>query len=199
MSYAMVVYSIPLGRMRSLLGSKDHEILDEVIEEHGDFFADLDEQFEDYFADEEPLTMEEAVAHLLDGGPYRAGAESLYLFAFEALCATIGRELDNLAFQPPIRWAWITEVDQRLESIGFPLRVATLATGGLPFDFPHTNDLPSVGHWTQEKFALARKCLTKDRLDADDSETGRRPLVTISGWLNVLAERKGDVLIGIYS
>src|SRR4051812_43287984 len=99
MSYAMVVYSISLARMRSLLGSKDHGILDEVIEVNARVFAELDEQFGDDFEDEEPLTMEQAVVHLLDGGPYRDGGGSLYLFAFEALCATVGEELDNGAFQ----------------------------------------------------------------------------------------------------
>src|SRR5262249_50328956 len=154
-------------------------VLAKVVEVNGDFLDDLDENFADQFDEDEPLTAEEAVGHLIDGGPYRKGAGDLYLFAFEALCATVGEALDNLAFQPPIRWGYVTEVDQRLESIGFPLRVADLAADGIPFDFPYSNDLPNVGHWTQENLATARKCLTKDRLDSDEDEYGRSPLVTI--------------------
>src|SRR5436309_558567 len=120
MSSAMEVYLIPLARMRSLLGSGRRDVLAQVIEENGDFLADLDQEFEDQFEDEEPLTMEGAVTHLLDGGPYRDGAEALYLFAFEALCAAVGETLDNGAFQVPIRWEYVEAVDQRLELIEFP-------------------------------------------------------------------------------
>jgi hypothetical protein len=191
MSSQMVVYSIPLAQMRALLGSGRRDVLARI-----DYFPDLAEIFEEHFAfeDEEPMTPQEAVGHLLDGGPYRDGAEALYLFCFEALCRVLGQ--GRYGFQG-IRWGYVEAVDGYLESIGFPLRVADLAAGGLPFDFPYSDSGPSIGHWPREKVAAARKCLTKDKRDSGVADLDAA-LVTVDGWLDVLAKRRGDILVGIY-
>src|SRR5262245_30491613 len=128
MSCTMAVFSVPLARMRALLGSGRREVFAEAVELLKDFEVSTLEE-----PSEGQLTAEEVVALLLGGGPYRSGAESLYAYGFMALCWVVGEQLAGFTC---IRWRYVAAVDQHLGSVGFPLRVADLAAGGAPFEFP---------------------------------------------------------------
>jgi hypothetical protein len=199
MSYAMVVYSIPLREMGELLGSGRRDVLAEIQEEDAYFLEQTDEIFEDRFEeDEEPLTAVQAIEHLLDGGPYRTGFDALYLYAFEALCRAIGSAPDNRAFQPPIRWGYIEWVDRYLKSMGFPYTTCQLATGGLPFKIPYSDCLPSIGHWPRQHYREALTQLQQRRLDGEDVAIAEA-LASIIGWLDEALKHEDDILVGVYS
>jgi hypothetical protein len=199
MSYALVVYSVSRGEIQRLLGSHDVSLLDEIHREDGDFLAEIDEHFEDSWdEDVSPLTMREAIEHFLAAGSYRDDADELYILAFETLCRARGRELDNRAFQPPIRWGWIEQVDRFLARIAFPLRVAELAAGGVPFDFPHRGAIPSIGHWPHEPLQQALDLLVSYRLDGVPTDLAEA-LASIVGWLNEALKDKDNIIVGVYS
>jgi hypothetical protein len=199
MSYAMVVYSIPLAQMGELLGSGDRDVLAEIQDEDDYFLEQTDHIFEDRFDEgEEPLTAVEAIEHLLDGGPYRDGFDSLYLYAFEALCRAIGSAPSNRAFQPPIRWGYIERVDRYLKSIRFPYRTSDLAGNGLRFKIPYADCIPSIGHWPRKHYQKAMTQLLKHRLDGEDVDIAEA-LASIIGWLDEALKQEDDILVGIYS
>jgi hypothetical protein len=197
MSYALVVYSVPLGELREFIGSGDEYLLEVIEEEAGEFLDEINEIFADE-EEEERLTSREALRHILRGGPYREGCDALYLYAVEAICRTIGSYLDNRAFQPPIRWGWVTYVDRFLESLHFPLRVADLACGGVPFSVPCSDVLPSIGCWPREHFAEALAFLENYKPNGLNTDLAEA-LASIIGWLDEALKHEDDFLIGIYS
>jgi hypothetical protein len=198
MSYALVVYRIPHQEIQSLLGSGNLDFLDEMERQDEGYCAGIDSIFDEDTWEGERPTCRQALTQMLQGGPYRDDADNLYIFAFEGICRVRGHFLDNRAFQPPIRWGWIETVDRFLQSIGFPLRVAQLAAGGAPFDFPHREAIPSIGHWPHEPLAAALDVLVNYRLDGVPSEVAEA-LATIIGWLDEALKHDDDILVGIYS
>jgi hypothetical protein len=199
MSYALVVYTISRKEFAELIGSGDLSVLDEIEESDAAFLDETDEIYQDDWEEDIPsLTARQAVEHLLNGGPYREYTDGFYIYAFEALCRVRGSWVDNRAFQPPIGWGWIMHVDHFLASIAFPLRVAQLAGGTLPFDFPHNAAPPSIGHWPHEPLASALDLLLNYRLDGLDTALAEA-LASIIGWLDEALKQEDDIIIGIYS
>jgi hypothetical protein len=190
MSYALVVYSVPLGELQHIVGSGDDDIVAEIAEEEASAFEEVDQIFED---DEDRIPCLEAIRHIVHGGPYTAGS-SLYTFALETICGHIGSFVDNRAFQPPIRWGWITYVDEFLTSLQFPLRVAHLCYSEPPLGVPVDN----MGFWPRDHFEQALEFLENYKPDGLRINLAEA-LATIIGWLHEALEHEDDVLIGIYS
>jgi hypothetical protein len=190
MSYALVVYSVPLGELQRIVGSSDDDMVAEIAEEEASTIEEFDHIFED---DEDRVPCLEAIRHIVHGGPYTGGS-SLYTFALEAICGHIGSFVNNRAFQPPIRWGWITRVDEFLASLKFPLRVADLCCVSPPLGVPVDN----MGFWPRDHFEKALHFLENyqpNGLDTDLAEA----LASIIGWLAEALHHEDDVLIGIYS
>jgi hypothetical protein len=157
MCYSLVVYSVPLAQLRAAFGSKDDALRRAVEEREGEFLDEIDEIYEHNWDDEdggEPLTARRALAQVVNGEELATYPEGLYVFVVEALCRYLGEGVDDRAFQPPIHWDYVEQVDDFLRGAGFPLEVAELAAGGGPVPVPFVA-LPSLGWWPPEAFPAA--------------------------------------------
>ena len=197
MSYALVVYSVPLDELRSVFNSHDNELLEAIESEDAGFLAETDEIFQDH-RDDGPFTCLGAIAQIINGEKFRTSWDGLYVYAFEAICRALGGELDNRAFQPPIRWEWIETVDESLVKIGFPLRVSQLAVGGCPIDIPHNAGIPAVGWWSPQDMRAVHPTLDGVLLDGVDADIAEA-VTNIRSWLDEARQSDQVCLVGIYS
>jgi hypothetical protein len=201
MSSALDVCTVSRRRIAQLLGSGNLAVLDESEPRCGRYFDDVDRHFADNWDEEEaerPLPCREAGVHLLNGGPYCDDSTTQYILVFETLCCEYGQRLASGAFEAPIWWEWIETVDRYLAEIDFPLRVAALAAGGLPFAFPHHDVMPSIGHWSHEPLAQARDQLAGHGLDGVAGNV-TKALTSISGWLDAALLGDDNIIVGVYS
>jgi hypothetical protein len=190
MSYALVVYSVPLGELQRIIGSAAADLVAQIAEEEASAIEEVDQLFED---DEDRVPCLEAIRHIVHGGPYTASSW-LYALALETICGHIGSYVDNRAFQPPIRWGWITWVDEFLASLQVPLRVADLCCFDPPLGIPVEN----MGFWPRDHFEQTLELLENYKPDGLAVNLAEA-LATIIGWLHEALEHEDDVLIGIYS
>lgn len=201
MSEGLDVFSVPMEELHAIVGSKNGEWLQTIEEYDADFLDEIDELYEDELEDGEEgvITIRDAIQQLIEGVPTLDAVNStVYIYALEAFCRHLGSRLDNQAFQPPIRWRWIETVDEYLASIGFPLRMAILASGECPIPVPNDHGIPSAGCWLPTEFETALKQINLVSVELQDEEL-IEAMSNIQSWLQEAIRQGNDCLVGFYS
>lgn len=199
MSYQLVVYLVPLDTLQRIPGSRDNVLLEEIKQTQHEQLNAIDEVVGEWDPDLDPVpSAREALRQIVFAEIDDDGGAWVHIYAYDTICAHIGLRLNNMGFQSPISWSWIEEVDELLETIGFPLRIAELAANGAPVDIPSSEDIPSTGWWSSESFAIALSVLEAFLKDDIEDEM-REALDNIHQWLRSCVDSPRHCLIGIYS
>lgn len=199
MSDRLHLYLLSADELGRVFGSKDRELVGEILAAMPNRVASLDEWAADYYdglydeddPQEARLTVEQALGEIVDGR-LTTGHFNLYLGAWESACSLIGERL-------PEHWAvrqeWIEPVDAWLKWAGLPVRVAELADSQEPpFPLPENPCIGmTVGHWLAVAIAESRRLLATDWADAPPAD-GADVLDAIRRWL-AAAEKVPDAMI----
>src|SRR5215469_13673112 len=90
MSMALTVYAVPWYELRDIPGSRRRKLVTEIERQYGPRQS-LDEMFGDIYGDgEPPRTLGEAVRQIVNGADLHPGKGTLYAYAVEAICWSLG-------------------------------------------------------------------------------------------------------------
>jgi len=181
------VYSVPLDKLRSLPGSRRKKLARMIAR---DFIGrdDIDEMFAEH---DPPNTLYAAAQQILNGEPLRDDLGSLYGYAVEGLCWSIGT-----TFYLPIEFPTIEHFDQFLTRVGAPVRLHDLAFAGMPLAVP-PGDFPFAGSWSPERVITAAAFFDGVSTDGEDRyiQAGARES---RRWLAEAMKHETDALVGFY-
>jgi hypothetical protein len=197
MSYGLRVYLVD-EEIRSIPGSKDTDLLEEVLEARAYEFADYDEQ-EDPFGDlnDPPFSHAEALREIFAGHYTRPDCAIYYGWAFDLLCASLGDWMHKWCD----RWSteWLSRLDAAMEEGGVELRFWNGLVEVCPVPLPdNPNGIPGIGHWTHEQVILALPKFKKLIRRVKDKEVLHSLKEEMLPWLQAAAKRPGSLLIGVY-
>lgn len=182
MGYGFMPYAVDLNAVRRVFGSKDEELLKEIIRKHN-VPADDDDpdemEYEDEFDDDEEGEDDEgdggadgvmpssqaALRQMVMGEPYNRGCGFKYGYLFKTLCEHFGRMLDNTAWERS-GGEYNSAFDTVLKKLRVPaglLRVDSHLTVRDPVDLPQRNDFPCIGYLSRDEAAAVLQVL--DGLD----------------------------------
>jgi hypothetical protein len=221
MGYCISPYAVDFDAVTAAVGSKDEQLLAALVEEADDELAEIDELSGDFDEEEEeeeddaeggedagdegdpspgPTTAEDAIRHLIMGGPFDENATVKYGYAFEFVCRHFGDHLDN-GMWSAMRLEWATQVDTALRSAGVPeqaLRVHDhLMFRGPPVPLPEIES-PAIGYLGPDEVRAALAALDGARV-ADIKDDERREAVEeVRGWLKTCGD-SGRGLICFYA
>jgi hypothetical protein len=194
MSSTLNVYAISFERLKRIPGSRDPALVEQVGTEFEDFFARIDKLGDD---EDEILSCREAVAQIVNGDPLSPHLGYVYGYALEAICASLGRELPNVA---GISGAsdWVDEVDETLRSKGVPVELTNLIFGGSPLEIPEPDDYPFIGSWPPSVIPAALGAIRGVDLESLNYEMAET-IAQLRAWLEAAAENPEEGLIGVLS
>ncbi len=200
MSATLNVYAISFERLRRVPGSRDSALVGAIGAELEDFLGQIDrlrdDPDEDEEADEVPTCLE-AVGQIVDGAPLLSHLGYLYGYAFEAICAHLGRELPGISGIVGT-WDWAGEVDEVLRGGGMPVGLNDLIFGRCPIQIPAPDDVPCLGSWPPEVIPGALQAIRSLDLDGLDPEM-TDTIAQVRRWLEAAAEEPGLGLVGVLS
>ena len=192
MSSSINVYAVPVAHLKQVIGSRDQTIIDAIAAAQSRFLASIDD-----IDDEGEIQCAAAVADLVNGTIKEDVSSYLYGYAFEAICAQIGKPLQNIC---PIAGVseWIEGVDALLESHGIPVRLATLVFAGSPISIPEPDEYPFIGHWPADKIAESLEAFRSLNLAAVDKDMAET-LSLLRIWLDEAGKIPAASVIGFLS
>jgi len=156
------VYLVPFDGLKQLAGSKDRHALATIREEQAGILADAD----GLLAADATATCADALAELIDGKDFGAGASPRnlfrYRFALEAIWAHLGQYAGEV-------WCETADdLDDVFAELGVPLTFTALVGGDSVVAIPVWDDLPCVGAWSPEQAVAALPAV--EAIDPDDLE-----------------------------
>ncbi|WP_227996177.1 DUF7691 family protein [Nocardia australiensis] len=174
MGYYLNLYLVDLDAVDAMVGSGDQSHIDRIAGECAEELAASDGSCADRIAAGAP-TAAEALATVIEGGPFEHRYANDYLDAYESICSVIGVDLDTV--WGPFEFDWPARVDKGLTALGIRVGVRMFAGTRLPGGLPDSNHA-GFGSWTEQ-----------DCLDALQQWEATRP--------EQRAELDPDVLEGI--
>ena len=194
MSQGMNVYLLDESDVR-IFGSRDEELLKEVLEALADEFEELDEDFE---VDEEDLiTHADALREIFAGEISREeDCGPIYGSAFELYCASLGETLNNRCFCP-CHAKWFDILDKHLKSFGVGVRFHRLLFEEFPIPV-ETDASPWGGIWKYDEAVAAKDPLQRLIQDVEDREI-LEALQDTHTWLEKTSQSPGSVIVGFFS
>jgi hypothetical protein len=191
--YGLRVFLMVEERHVRIFGCQDWELLDQVLDAMGDEFADYDDE-----ADVEEagsITHAEALREIFAGAITRPEDGSIYGWAYELYCASMGERLNPNPFAP-CNWAWYENLDSILRRHEVPLRLEKLVTD-CPIPLPPPDPVPCVGHWNQADISAGRIPLCKLLERLEDREVADA-LRVVSEWLEQASAEPGSLIVGFH-
>ena len=206
MGTSLTPIAVRLDRLTTVLGSKDLSLVEAVIKKFGDDFEQYDEMGEnivEYYEDAEPITMREALTHLVMGEEYNPRVGFMYRFALQFICQSMGTKLPRDRWCS-LRgaWGWFTDLDETLEALGVPeerFRVQKhLVKRGSPVPVPEHDDdgddAPYIGYLTLDEIKAAWETLDEAKFLAIEPEYLRGGISEALTWFRVCLKRKKDLI-----
>ncbi|HXK20519.1 MAG TPA: hypothetical protein VNG33_22065 [Polyangiaceae bacterium] len=185
--------------MKAKLGSGDARLCAQVAAELEDEAEEIDELAQEAAEDRdvEPLTLRDALSHLIMGTDREAQLGFVYGYAFAFLCQHLGETLDNA------HWSALasssnfgTQVDAALAYRGVDetLSVSMLLARGAPLQLPPIDDFPSFGYLSNVEVQRALAVLDPAQLASVTDRRTRDALSELRGWLVHCAAAGQDLL-----
>ena len=176
MSYSLVPYLVDLPKLRSAVGSKDAALIAAVRRKSPQRFD----------ADEYPLTLGQALTHLVMGEKLAKDDAHQYGYALEKLAAHLGKRLD-FDLWSGVRW-------EAMEDSG----VAPVMKSGPPVKLPKIRGgFPVIGFLDRGEIAERVRRMGDEGLTHDDEEL-EELLKEFEAWLRTAAKAKQDLLLFYY-
>lgn len=194
MSYGIHPYAVNLGKLHGLLGSGKRRLAAKLGKQFRDECLEIDEFDEDF------LSTESALEHLLMGTALNEEAGGKYGFALKFLCEHLGIFLSNANWSA-MRGDWFESVDEALSEAGVPEDLFRsghhLITRALPIlQLPLIEDFPAIGHLTSEEMPTIGDALRTAITQIEDEEIVES-LQEVLGWLEI-CQKKRLALICFY-
>ena len=186
-----------------IFGSKDEELLADVLETRGKRLADLDKQLgigapatDKYDADDR-ITTAQALAEIFRGTPTREDCGAVYGWAYGDYCWSMGEVLNNGMFMP-CDWEWLESLDAVLEPAGVPIRFMKLIQSP-PIPIPEPDEHPMLGHWTHEEIVASRDPLARLlAAGVGDDQIAEALRDVHDDWIVSAVAQPGSMIIGFY-
>jgi hypothetical protein len=183
-----MIYSVPLDELRTLPGSRN-TALPKLIAKEFSGRDEIDEMFsEDYPG--EPKTLVAAVRHILAAKPFRQDRGSLYGYAVEALCWSIGSSISL-----PMGFPGYPAIDKYLTAKGSPVTLEKLMFSGFPLTIPEPEDYPMAGVWEPTEVLAMSEFLAKLKTPRGKLKVG---LEAIRDWVAEAVKHETDGLVGFW-
>ena len=177
MSYCLIPYMIDLAQLRSAVGGKDAGLVRAIRSSNPEKFDDPDPRY--------PLTLGDALSHLVMGEPNNPKVPHQYGYALEVLCQRLGQGL-GCDMWGGVRFA-------ALDDSG----VGTVMGSGPPVTLPVNRDVPVIGYLDRQQVATAVAEFPAGGLTNDDEDL--QELVTeYEGWLRRVAAAGKDLVLFFY-
>lgn len=182
------VYSVPLDELRALPGSRKKKHARRIAR---DFIGrqEIDEMFAEY---DPPNTLYSAALQILNGEPLLEDRGTLYGYAVEGLCWSVGT-----TFYLPIGFPKIEYFDEFLARHPAPVRLTDLAFSGLPLPVPEPGDFPFAGCWEPDRVSAAAAFFAGLQTEHEDQYI-RTGVETVRKWLDEALKHETDALVGFY-
>jgi hypothetical protein len=198
MGYNLRVYLVDTEEIKRIPGSNDTELLEEILEARGDDFADYDEQQDPFGEDyDPPFTHAEALREIFAGRYTRPDCGVYYGWAFDLLCAYLGKWMHQRGNNWPT--AWLSRLDAALAEGRVDLRFWGGLVEKCPVPLPPNPDsIPGIGHWTYEQIVTALPKFEEMVGRVEDKALLLSLKEDMLLWLRAGAKRPGSMLIGVY-
>ena len=112
-------YLVAPGQMERVLGSNNEALLQQALGHHNSINDTL------FAPASEGVSMADAITELLAGGKLERGLAHQYVYAFETLCAAVGRRLADTNWGD-LPMSVIDEIDANLQRAGRTTRLMTV-------------------------------------------------------------------------
>jgi len=180
------VYSVPWDELRAIPGSRRRKPVAD-IERHYGPRQSLDEMFGKAGS---PLTLGEAVRQIIDGADLDPGWGTVYAYAVEAMCWSLGTMFEGQLLRRERE-----AMDRFLEPRRCPVRLWDLGSRGSPVPIPEPGNPPSVGYWTPQEVSEAGPFFEEVSLEGAGQRI-TRGVEEINRWLEEAFEHDSDGLVG---
>jgi hypothetical protein len=192
-----MVYLVPPDEVFAAIGSRERDLVADILERFAEDIDQLDSDFETDDPDVwEGPTAAGAVAELIDGRPSMDEDDAgLYTAAFELVCRFYGEWATNDYFSP-CRVEWFDRLDAILAAGGVPLTLGNLWCISPPIQ-PPWDRLLAFGHWSAEAMRAAAGPLDRLLPSVPDAEE-RAALGSVAAWLRAAEATTGSILVGFF-
>ena len=175
MSYTLIAYMIDLPQLRSAVGGKDAALVRAVRKTNPAKFD----------ADEDGLSLGDALEQLVMGREPGKKATHQYGYALEHLCRHLGKMVP-VDLWSGVRW-------EAMEDSG----VAEIMNSGPPVKLPKIPDFPLIAFLDRTQVADRVKRMGAAGLTHEDEEL-QEMLGEFEGWLRAAAKGKKDLVFFYY-
>jgi hypothetical protein len=197
MGYAIIPYRMNWPRFTRVYGSRDRGLVRTTITMQHVYEAETCYDDEDLDESEEPPTIRQAIAAIVDGGPFDADFPGVYVVALKALCAQLGEQLDDLLLaSPDVPLVGVTEQELKDLGVSGRLSIFRLVYRGAPWSLPATEDRPTVGYLTPGEVAAAGECYPA--IERRLSPAAHSVILPVSEWLRA-ANNAREGLVCFYT
>ena len=197
MSYRLLPIAVDLDALRLAIRSRDAALVGKI---RGRFYADtkkINQLLKQAFdADDEPLSIDDVLRHLIMDEPYREEAGFAYGYGLELLCRQIGKTLPNGGWSA-VRGDWFDTVAAGLRGCGVyssALSIRDLAFRGPPVPLPPIDEFPAIGYLTAAEIGTARAALAAADLSRLEEDEVVPAIRQVNGWLDACAEASRDLV-----
>jgi hypothetical protein len=201
MSMGMMVYLVDEAQIKAVPGSNDADLLQDLLDREGqrESLAWFDEEMEDLIEDRCPgFTHADALRDIFAGRVSRPEAGFVYQNAFEHLCSSLGRWVQNHFHRCSPKF--LTQLDDLFAAQGVGLRFWGGLVGRPPVPLPADQLGPSLGHWTGAEVRAAATAFRGMRAALPRGERWFEEMLDeVGGWIKAVEAKPGSMLVAAYS
>jgi hypothetical protein len=197
MSYRLLPIAVDLDALRLAIRSRDAALVGKI---RGRFYADtkkINQLLKQAFdADDEPLSIDDVLRHLIMDEPYRAEAGFAYGYGLELLSRQIGKTLPNGGWSA-VRGDWFDTVAAGLRGCGVyssAFSIRDLAFRGPPVPLPPIDEFPAIGYLTEAEIGTARAALGAADFSRLEDEEVVAAIRQVNSWFDACAEASRDLV-----
>lgn len=204
----LYTYSVPLERLRRIPGSRDRQLVDQIVAVSDEAISRTDEAMNEAFDDEvipRFMSCGHAIRQIVDGEPLDEELGVIYAHAYELICEALATDCRGQWGPISSSTAYFECLDRALEHVDVPLRCSDLMCTRSIISMPRPDDFPSLGWWSPETIAASYRPLQKlrsplrrlmrmgRRLDVELAEA----LPDIEAWIGDAYHHPGYCIVGV--
>ena len=132
MGYSHNFFALDVGKLKGIFGSKNDELMNQILKEQQEDINDNDAFFEDEIELGEVPNTSTAIRQIFDGNPQMDAEGAIYGYALKIICQHLGEPV------------WGGEYGVA-DVTDHPYK-SNLLKSGIPIPIPEPSDFPMIGH-----------------------------------------------------